>query len=752
MRVIIVEDHPMIRDILIMSLRNGTEYQVDGFSTAEDGIAACLDGADLAVFDHRLPDLTGTEAIKKLRLDRRTAHLPIIVITGEHDAATRMEAISAGATEFLTKPVHIEEFKLRVRNLLNLHQAQKSAQDRGDLLETLISGADAAIAVADAQDPERPLLYVSAALDRALGHSIAGAALRTAFEMPQAADQQSHESARYRQALDRRDAGRFEFQTHRAGGTASWTEITLQPVPAPGHDARFLVISYQDVSTAKEMQADLNRIEGRLSDIARMSRAWFFELDADLRLSYVSEGMATTFGVSPEDILGRHIDQLGVRLKDAAYKGVPISTVLAQAETKALHELLSFKLADGSVRAVQVSMVPFRDSEDAFAGFRGYAGDVSALAEARDQAQQASRAKSAFLANMSHEMRTPLTAILGMADVLAQSDRLEDGYEHVAQISLAASELNQVLSDVLDVARLEDGPLQLNHAPFDLSAICEQAVQPFITKASEKGLTLNSTVVGPIGPLRLGDGERVGQIMRHLLSNAVKFTEIGEVRIDVDASRADQIVITVIDSGIGMSPEQIALAFEPFRQIDESIARRFGGQGIGLSIARWLAHSMHGTLELASGMGSGTRAILHLPLPIVADAPAMVREADLSGRTILVTDDSAANRRLLELMLRKLNARVTLCEDAESSLRIFAEQKFDLLLLDINMPRMAGTDLIREIRIHEAGHNLRPVPALAVTANAMPHQVRDYLDAGFNACLGKPFTSQKLHDLIKQIV
>lgn len=750
--MVIVEDHPVIRDILIMSLRNGTQYEVEGLSTAEDGISACFDGADLAVFDHRLPDLTGVEAIRRLRLDRRTAHLPIIVVTGEHDATTRMAAIRAGATEFLTKPVNIEEFKLRVRNLLNLHQAQKAARDRGDLLEMLISGADAAIAVADASLPERPLLYVSAALDRASGSEGKTALLRSAFDIPATADPQSQEHARYRQALEGRNAGQFEFQIPHDNGVASWTEVTLQPVPAPGQDARFIVISFKDVSTVKEMRADLTRVEGRLSDIAKMSRAWFFEIDAQLRLSYVSEGMASAFDIAPESILGSHIDDLGVRLKDEAYKRVPLSAVLAQNQTRALHELLSFKLSDGSLRAVQVSMVPFKDSEGAFAGFRGYAGDVSALAEARDQAQMASRAKSAFLATMSHEMRTPLTAILGMADVLGQSDRLGDDKEQLAQISVAANELNQVLSDVLDVARLEDGPLQLNLVPFDLRAVCDQAVGPFSRKAVERGLALRFAYLGEVEDNRLGDGARLAQILRHLLSNAVKFTETGEIRVEVDISRAERVVITIIDSGIGMSEEQVALAFEPFRQIDESISRRYGGQGVGLSIARWLARSMQGDLHLTSEKGCGTTAILSLPLAIAPTVSTSHKGFDLSGRSILVTDDSATNRRLLQLMLRKLNARVTLCEDGETALKTLADQEFDLLLLDINMPRMAGTDLIREIRMREASSNHRPVPALAVTANAMPDQVRDYLRAGFNGCLGKPFTSQKLLETIGQIV
>lgn len=752
MRVIIVEDHPMIRDILVMALRNGTDYQVDAFGNAHDGIAACLAGADLAIFDHHLPDSTGAEAASVLRADVRTAHLPIIVVTGEHDLETRMTAISAGATDFLTKPVDIEELRLRVRNLLSLHQARKTARDRGDLLETLISGSDAAIAVADARSADRRFLYVSKAL-RQLWNDAGVTQAQTAYELPCGDEGQTSEKESFSTALKTCAAGRLEVrlgQDHRSG---HWHAITTQPVPDSGEGARFLVISYQNISSVVEMRADLSRVEGRLTDIARVSGAWFFEFDDQLRLSYVSEGMAHAFSVTPDDILGRHIDQLGIRLKDTNARGASISAVLQDSGNRRLNELLSFKLPDGSLQALQVSMFPFHDSSGVFCGFRGYAGDVSALAEARDQAQQASRAKSAFLATMSHEMRTPLTAILGMTELLSQSAGLVDeNAETLAQISTAATELAQALGDVLDVARMENGPIRLNAAPFDIGAACRQALQSHRCDARSKGLAFSARIVGDDAPLRMGDAESIRQMLRHILSNAVKFTEVGSISVEIDLSASASVTIRVSDTGIGMTPEQMRRAFEPFQQIDDSMSRRFGGQGVGLSIARWLAQSMQGALSLDSHQGLGTVVTLNLPLAMVDAEPPSTTRKDLEGCRVLVADDSAANRRMLDMMLQRMHARVILCDDGESALQEWARHDFDLLLLDINMPRMAGTDLIREIRKREANIKARPVPALAVTANAMPGQVRDYLDAGFDGCLGKPFSSGKLQQTISQFV
>lgn len=751
MRIIIAEDHAMIRDILIMALRRGSGYQVEGYSTAQESIEACLDGTDLAIFDHRLPDLTGIEALARLRADPRTADLPIIVITGEHDTATRMEAISAGATEFLTKPVDIEEFRLRVRNLLALQQALKSAKDKRDLLETLISRSDAAIAVADATGSDRELLYLSEALKQLL-QGLGVSQPETAFDILAGPDAQSGQQSQLVQALEQGRNGSFAFAHAPVDAPLCWHEITVQAVPAEGAEARFLVIGCKDISRMIEMRADLTRVQDRLTDIARMSGVWFFELDEQLCLSYVSDGMAKAFAITPDQVLGRHVDTLGVRLKDSPSGKVPLSMALQQAGEKALHALLSFKLPDGSLRAVQVSMAPFQTADGVFAGFRGYGGDVSALAEARDQAQRASQAKSAFLATLSHELRTPLTAILGMADLLEQDNHPGKGIEHLALIRKAATELGEVLGDALDVARMEDGPLQLNPSPFDIAPVLEDAVRPHRILAEGRGLEVSLQVTGDLSAQRIGDGERLGQVIRHLLSNAVKFTLAGRVLVAVDLSSREQIVITVSDTGIGIAQDQIARAFEPFQQLDDSVARRFAGQGVGLSIARWLVGSMQGRLDLTSTEGEGTTVTVTLPVATVIAQRPVSDCLSLEGCSVLVTDDSAANRRILDMMLRKLDANVTLCEDGASTLQLLPTQSFDMLLLDINMPEMDGVELMRQIRKREASLGMTPVPAMAVTANAMPDQVRTYLEAGFNDCLSKPFTLNRLQEKLCKLV
>ncbi|MCH8465887.1 MAG: response regulator [Roseinatronobacter sp.] len=751
MRIVIVEDHAMIREILVMTLRHLEAYEVAGFATGQAGIAACLENADLAIFDHHLPDMTGTEAVEHLRADSRTQHLPIIVVTGEDDTATRLNAIRAGATDFLEKPVNLDELRLRVRNLLALHRAQKTAKDRGNLLETLISNSDAAIAVVDVNGPRPSLLYASKALQTLLGLGEDQALECHDAFLGQTA-KPSEDRRQLETALQDKVPGRFIVQITPENGLPFWDEVSLQPVPGIGRDAQFIVISHQNISDMVLMRADLSRLEGRLAAIANMSRAWFFEIDNSLRLSYMSEGMIEDLGLKPDDVSGLHVDDLNISLEDSDTKGATLGTMLLPVRQPQLHDLRKIALPDGRQRMMQISMAVFHDDSGSFAGYRGYASDVSTLAAARDAAQRASRAKSTFLATMSHEMRTPLTAILGMADLLAHGGASPQQCEYLTLISKAAHELSDLLGDVLDMAWLEEGPLKLHSTAFDILALWQKITQEHQCLGQEKGLEMQITVQGAHADLRLGDAARFGQILRHLLSNSVKFTEAGAVRAALDITSPDHVLIKITDTGIGIPPDRIESAFEPFVQLDDGVARRFGGSGTGLSIARWIANSMQGSLTITSQPGVGTTARLHLPLPQTKAIPPKRRRVDLGGRAVLVTDDSATNRRLLELMLRNMNARVTLCPDAATALQAWARTSFDLILLDINMPNMAGTELIREIRKTEAAAGRTPVPAIAVTANAMPDQVRDYLAAGFDKCLAKPFTSQSLTAALQDLV
>jgi len=771
MRIVIVEDHPLTLNVLSMALQAVEGYEVQSFATAREGLVACAAGADLAIFDNQLPDLSGTEAVEHLRADAATRHLPVIIITGDSDRRTRLAAIRSGATDFLEKPVRVDELRIRVRNLLALHTAQKEARAGQTLLETLIAAAGTRVAVADASQPGAPILYASDPLRSHVGPGrgdLKGQPLSTLWaDAPPSPERRALETA-----VALCEPGRFVL-TDPLGGGVGWAEITLSPVAQSGDPVRYLVASVTDVTDLVETRQAHARLSSRLSDIARISGAWFFEMDADLRLSYVSAAMAQALGGQPEKLLGLPLGALPVRLADPGRKGTPVSALFAPPHQPLEQVMLTFRLPDASICAVQINASPFFDDQGRFAGYRGHAGDVSQIIRARDQAAQASRAKSVFLATMSHEMRTPLTAIVGLAEIAARDDLPEGLRGQLDEIRAQALRLSDLLSDVLDVAAMEQGKAVLNSAPFDPVTVAQAAAAPAQQTAAARGLEFGLQIPAPRAGARLGDGARFAGILRALVSNAVKFTPHGRVAVRLDLSDPAEVGLTVTDTGIGMTEAEQAAALLPFVQNDDGIARRFEGAGLGLSIVTWLTEAMGGRFALTSKPGEGTRVEIRLPLPEVGHPPPVARpaavpghpaptgpaagppaappvRADLAGRRVLVADDNLTNRKILQAMLSRMGAQVTLCEDGAEAIEAWHRKDFDLVLLDINMPRMAGTEVVQAIRDHETASGSAPVPALAVTANARPDQVALYRRVGFDGCVAKPFTSAQLAEKLSR--
>lgn len=385
------------------------------------------------------------------------------------------------------------------------------------------------------------------------------------------------------------------------------------------------------------------------------------------------------------------------------------------------------------------------------------------LATALEAAQTASVAKSQFLANMSHEIRTPLNGIMAVADALHRTPLQPNQAEMVELICASSRTLKTLLSDILDLARVESGQMTLTPEPTELIALIRESTQLYANAAHEKGLAFNVHVAPDARIWVLADPVRTKQILGNLLSNAVKFTDEGSVTLNVD--REDEnIRFTVADTGIGFHPENRDRLFNRFEQIDNNITRRFGGSGLGLSIVSQLIEMMNGTIDGTSVPGTGSIFTVTLPLPQVPPAKTSmaepVRVEDL-GRTaknlsapcpdqhtrILLADDNPTNRRVVQLILDAQNIHVTEAEDGQQALDAFASQHFDLVLMDMQMPVMDGLAATRAIRDLEHQRGSVPTPIVMLTANAMPEHIQSSLDAGADAHLAKPFNVSQFLEL-----
>lgn len=382
---------------------------------------------------------------------------------------------------------------------------------------------------------------------------------------------------------------------------------------------------------------------------------------------------------------------------------------------------------------------------------------ISQLISAREEAEQANRAKSDFLAMMSHELRTPMNGVLGMLQLLETTEQTREQAEYTALATESTEHLLKVINDILDFSRIERGALELECIPFNLLELVQGSALVFQHSAQQRGLALELQIQAGLENIEVcGDPTRIRQILVNLLGNALKFTEEGAIHLSLEWQALDHDVLwltcAVHDSGIGISPERLEHMFDAFQQADSSISRRYGGTGLGLAIARTLAERMGGTLQAESKEGSGSTFTLEIPLPFQQSPAHRLQAAGdaapvAAGQEILLVEDNPVNQTVIEAMLRSLGYRVTLVADGIQAVRSAERQRYDAILMDCRLPVLDGYSATREIRAQENG---RQVPIIALTANALQGDRENCLQAGMNDYLAKPFKRAELQRILQR--
>jgi signal transduction histidine kinase/ActR/RegA family two-component response regulator len=379
-----------------------------------------------------------------------------------------------------------------------------------------------------------------------------------------------------------------------------------------------------------------------------------------------------------------------------------------------------------------------------------------ALRLARRSAESASRAKSEFLANMSHEIRTPLNGVVAAADMLSRANLPKAQGELIGLIQTSADTLQRLLSDILDLARIESGKLTLEAAPFQLGETCRSVAELWKLRCDEKGLALVLSIARDWDTQVMGDEVRIRQVLNNFLSNAIKFTDRGRIELSIENAGEGMVRLRVTDSGVGFESNQKALVLQRFQQADATITRRYGGTGLGLSICCELARMMGGTLDCEAAPGKGASFWVDIPLQRRSEADARSGDAEPAmidrPLRILAADDHPTNRRILELMLDG-QAEVICVDNGLEALELLKSgPSFDLVLMDMQMPVMDGLTAVRAIRADEAGVGAPRLPVIMLTANAMPEHVAEAQACGADLHLAKPFTAETLFGAIGEVL
>jgi len=500
---------------------------------------------------------------------------------------------------------------------------------------------------------------------------------------------------------------------------------------------------------AAQRKAELEATKVRFDALLKTAPSSLAMFDQDMRVLAATSRWLSEYEKPAEQIIGADFYEL-TDAPEPYRKG--FSKALAG-------ETLVFRpIKSRHDRWVQGGVTPWIDETGKIGGVIVAHEDVTelvhmqqALTQAKEEAEAANLAKSAFLATMSHEIRTPLNGVIGMTQAVMAGPLAQGQLEKVEVIRQSGEALLAILNDVLDLSKIEAGRLDLEDIEFDLGEVLRGVEAAFSPAAHDKGVVFAVSVRSADGTYR-GDPTRLRQIIYNLVSNAVKFTDAGEVRLEVGRHKG-RLRLQIIDTGIGMAPAVLDGLFEKFTQADASTTRRFGGTGLGLAICRQLAVLMGGTVEVASIEGEGSTFTVTLPLPRISAAKSpRVRSVASSAAShteeqplrILAAEDNAINQLVLKTLLAQIGVEPVVVDDGVRAIEAWERQPFDLILMDVQMPNLDGVSATKVIRRKEAEAGRPRTPILALTADALAHQVAACLEAGMDGCVTKPIDARSL--------
>ncbi len=537
--------------------------------------------------------------------------------------------------------------------------------------------------------------------------------------------------------------------------------IRLEGKNIPYKGKRVRVVEFRDITEQKTAEETLRKSEARFRSLFENSPTAYQSLNREGRYIDVNNRLCELLGYSRNELLGKHFAELWTESTRHLYHEA-FANFLSSGCTSEELELMH---KDGSTVHVLLEGRIQHDLHGEFVRTHCILFNISerkeyenSLTAAKEQAEAANNAKSAFLANMSHEIRTPINGILGMMQLLQSTDLEKEQKEYVNMATVSANRLTRLLSDILDLSRIEAGQMEIREEEVDIKKLRDSVDELFMVTSRDKNVSLRFVLDPKLPAVILGDEARLQQILFNLVGNALKFTEKGRISVNLHLQHLHgkdlRLLMAVSDTGIGMADEKVDELFKPFVQAENSFTRKYQGAGLGLSIVSRLVEMMNGNMCVESAPGEGSTFYISLPLGLPEGSEKNLKEtaAETYKRTrtfrILLAEDDPSNQLPIKLLLEKSGHEVALAEDGRQALTMLARQDFDGILMDIHMPVMDGMEATKTIRSTQNLGAKQGIPIIALTAYAMDGDRQKFLEAGLDDYLAKPVQKQDLERML----
>ncbi|PIP81288.1 MAG: hypothetical protein COW84_00695 [Gammaproteobacteria bacterium CG22_combo_CG10-13_8_21_14_all_40_8] len=545
-------------------------------------------------------------------------------------------------------------------------------------------------------------------------------------------------------------------------------EITINPIYVD-NKVQFLILEGHDITAFKQSQLQLQESEKRFRALSEATGEYLWEIDANAVYQYVSSKVEKEMWMRSDDLIGRTpMDYMPKEDADNFKKQLNLA-IKNRNPFNLEHKSMK---ADGSWVWEQLKALPLLDKNGVVVGFRGASVTITdrkrheaELINAKEAAEAGTKAKSQFLAVMSHEIRTPMNGVIGMAELLSDTELTVQQQGYVSTIVSSSRSLLEIINQILDLSKIEAGKLELEVHPFSLQNCVKEVIGLMEANAQSKGIELKSEFGNTVPQMLLGDSARFRQIIINLLGNAIKFTQSGSIRVAVQCLKLAELKadleISIIDTGIGIDADKLEGIFDAFNQGSSGTTRKFGGTGLGLAVTKQLVEIMGGRISVSSELHKGTTFTINMALPIVlnetivkpipANASQTTDQSMKQGNhKVLLVEDNIVNQKVAEALLKRMGLLVTIAANGKLAVELCQDELFDVILMDCQMPEMDGYEATLSIR-SGAGQNVQ-TPIIAMTANAMSGDKEKCLAVGMNDYLTKPVNNQALKNCLQTYI